>query len=331
MGCFFSVERIVVTITETRLCKAPFFLKRKRNLTHLKRIVHGIESCSSRGSLRGLFHVLILAFREELRHASVATKDASTVSYISLLVHDVRGGEGDDNLIVRTTTFSLACQCGHLEHRVVQKSLQEAAKPSRTRPLRLGKLRNRAQRSAGHAQPGVIHRKQRRVLLQQSVARFREAENKLVDSQLCQSAMHRESSHEFGNQPEAHEILRLHASQEVVLFRNVRSARRTESDGRARRAFRHRIREVNERATADEKDVSRVHGDRLPARRLASPLVGNVDDRSLDHLQERLLHALAAHVARHAAARALARHLVDLVDVHDSSLREAHVEVGSLQ
>lgn len=45
-----------------------------------------------------------------------------------------------------------------------------------------------------------------------------------------------------------------------------------------------------------------------------------------------LLHALAADVAGdHKAVAALARNLVDLVDVHDAQLGQAHVEVGGLR
>ena len=53
-------------------------------------------------------------------------------------------------------------------------------------------------------------------------------------------------------------------------------------------------------------------------------------DRSLEDLQQRLLHALARHVARDRRVVRLARDLVDLVDVDDPGLRLLDVEVGGL-
>ena len=52
--------------------------------------------------------------------------------------------------------------------------------------------------------------------------------------------------------------------------------------------------------------------------------------RSLEDLQQGLLHALTRHVAGDRRVLALARHLVDLVDVDDARLGPLHVEVGRL-
>jgi hypothetical protein len=51
---------------------------------------------------------------------------------------------------------------------------------------------------------------------------------------------------------------------------------------------------------------------------------------TLQDLQQRLLHALARHVARDRRVVRLARDLVDLVDVDDPGLRLLDVEVGGL-
>ena len=54
-------------------------------------------------------------------------------------------------------------------------------------------------------------------------------------------------------------------------------------------------------------------------------------DRAFDELQERLLHALARHVARDRGVIGLARDFVDLVDVDDAGLRFLDVVVALLQ
>src|SRR6185436_5313013 len=76
--------------------------------------------------------------------------------------------------------------------------------------------------------------------------------------------------------------------------------------------------EAGERATADEQDVGRVDLDELLVWMLATALRGNRRDRALEDLEERLLDALAADVARDRRVLALAGDLVDLVDVDDS-------------
>ena len=63
---------------------------------------------------------------------------------------------------------------------------------------------------------------------------------------------------------------------------------------------------------------------------LAAALRRHVGDGPLQDLQQRLLDALAGHVARDRGVVRLARDLVDLVDVDDPALRALHVEVGGL-
>ncbi len=63
---------------------------------------------------------------------------------------------------------------------------------------------------------------------------------------------------------------------------------------------------------------------------LAAALRRNARHRPLEDLEERLLDALARHVARDRRVVRLARDLVDLVDVDDPGLGLLHVEVGRL-
>ena len=88
--------------------------------------------------------------------------------------------------------------------------------------------------------------------------------------------------------------------------------------------------EVRERAAADEQDVRRVDREELLVRVLAPALRRHRGGRALEDLQQRLLDALAGHVARDRRVVGLARDLVDLVDVDDPGLGLLDVVVGGL-
>ncbi len=64
---------------------------------------------------------------------------------------------------------------------------------------------------------------------------------------------------------------------------------------------------------------------------LAAALRRHARHGALEDLEQRLLHAFAAHVARDARVLTLARDLVDLVDVHDAALALGDVEIAGLQ
>jgi hypothetical protein len=64
---------------------------------------------------------------------------------------------------------------------------------------------------------------------------------------------------------------------------------------------------------------------------LAPALRRHVGDGALEHLEQRLLDALARHVARDRDVHHLAADLVDLVDVDDAALARSTIEVGGLE
>src|SRR6185436_19642764 len=89
--------------------------------------------------------------------------------------------------------------------------------------------------------------------------------------------------------------------------------------------------EAHEGPAADEENVGGVDLEELLLRVLATALGRHTRRRSFDDLQERLLDALARHVTRDRRVVALARDLVDLVDVDDAALALLDVVVGILQ
>src|SRR5215472_5902031 len=83
--------------------------------------------------------------------------------------------------------------------------------------------------------------------------------------------------------------------------------------------------------TAYEKDIGGVDLEEFLLRVLAPALGRDRRHGALDDLEERLLDALAGHVAGNRRIVTLARDLVDFVDVHDAALAPLDVVVGVLQ
>ena len=105
---------------------------------------------------------------------------------------------------------------------------------------------------------------------------------------------------------------------------------RPEADGPLADPLLDDLLEAVERAAADEQHVGRVDLDEVLVGVLAAALRRDVGDGPLEDLEERLLDALAGHVAGDRRVVRLARDLVDLVDVDDPALRPGDVEVGRL-
>ena len=136
---------------------------------------------------------------------------------------------------------------------------------------------------------------------------------------------------ELGNEPEFGEVLRLDFLQQgVIHFRTAQTEVAAEAHGGVVLAGGHDLIQPDERPAADEENVGRVDLQALLLRVLSAALRGHGRDRAFDDLQKRLLHALARNVARDGHVLALARDLVDLVDVHDAALRLFNVVIGVL-
>ena len=84
-------------------------------------------------------------------------------------------------------------------------------------------------------------------------------------------------------------------------------------------------------AAADEQDVGGVDLQELLLRVLAAALRGHRGDRAFHDLEQRLLHALARHVAGDRRVVGFPADLVDLVDIDDAALRPLDIVVGGLE
>ena len=142
----------------------------------------------------------------------------------------------------------------------------------------------------------------------------------------------RQAADEFRDQPEFQQILRLEVLQDLAGLALVGPAHLgAEADRGALPALRDDLFEPGERAAADEQDVGGVDLQEFLLRVLAPALRRHRGDRALHDLQERLLHALARHVAGDRRVVGFARDLVDLVDIDDAALRPLDIVVGRLQ
>ena len=104
-----------------------------------------------------------------------------------------------------------------------------------------------------------------------------------------------------------------------------------EADARALAALRDDLLEAGEGAAADEQDVGGVDLQELLLRMLAAALRRHRSDGAFHDLEQRLLDALARHIAGDRGIVGLARNLVDLVDIDDAALGALDIVVGGLQ
>src|SRR6185312_12389029 len=141
-----------------------------------------------------------------------------------------------------------------------------------------------------------------------------------------------QAANELRDHAEAQQVVGLHALEQVVGVHLALAARvRAEAHALAADAPLDHLLQAAEGAAADEEDVGGVDLQELLLRVLAATLGRHVGDGAFDDLQERLLHALAAHVAGDARVLRLAGDLVDLVDVDDAALGALDVVVGGLE
>src|SRR5437764_3486268 len=168
-------------------------------------------------------------------------------------------------------------------------------------------------------------------LLDERVARLGEDRDEIVARELVDHRDHGQAADELGDQAVVHEVLGQDLLEELarVLVR-LGPHRRAEADPLVTDAALDHLVEVREGAAADEEDVRCVDREELLVRVLAPALRRHRGDGALEDLQERLLHALARHVAGDRRVVGLPRDLVDLVDVDDPGLGLLDVEVRGL-
>src|SRR5438874_1226323 len=218
-----------------------------------------------------------------------------------------------------------------LEHRVEQRLLDDRLERASTGSAQQRQLCDGVEASRLEDELDVVQREELLVLLHERVLGLGEDAHDVLLVKVVQRDDDRQPAHKLGDEPVLEQVLRLHVLEglghRLALDLGMRGA---EADRAAADALLDHLLEAVERSAADEKDVGGVDLDEILVRVLAATLGRNVGDGALEDLQQRLLHALAADVARDRGVVGLARDLVDLVDVDDSALGAADVEVRGL-
>src|SRR5437667_9826642 len=93
----------------------------------------------------------------------------------------------------------------------------------------------------------------------------------------------------------------------------------------------HQLFQSDERAAANEQDVGRIDLKEFLLSLLAAAFWRYARHRSFDNLKQRLLYTLAGNIASDRRIVALARDLVDFVDVNDAALTPLDIVIGVLQ
>src|SRR5688572_26900089 len=219
-------------------------------------------------------------------------------------------------------------------HRVEQHRLDDRAQAARASLALERLLRDGGERIRTDLEFDAFHLEQLAELLADRVLRLREDLHQRRFVEFLERRDHRQAADEFGDQAELDQIFRFDFRQDLahVLLALGAFHLRAEADAAGfRRTLLDDLVQAGERAADDEQDVARVDLQEFLLRVLAAALRRHAGDGAFDELQQRLLHALARHVARDRRVFALARDLVDLVDVHDALLRLLDVVVALLQ
>src|SRR6266853_269363 len=190
-----------------------------------------------------------------------------------------------------------------------------------------------AQRRFPDLELDAFHAKHLVVLLDQRILRLDQNLNQCRVVELFQRRDDRQAADELRNQTELDQILRLGLAQKPAQVLAVVGTQHlgAEADARFRGALADDLLQSVECPATDEKDVGGVDLDELLVRVLSPALRGHRRDRAFDQLEQRLLHALAGYVTGDRGVVALARNLVDFVDVDDATLRLVDVVIALLQ
>src|SRR3990172_7278062 len=220
---------------------------------------------------------------------------------------------------------------GQLVHRVQQDLFHDRAEAPRTGGPQDRLVGDRVERVVGELELDAVELEELAVLLHQRVLRLGEDVDERLLVQVVDVGDHRKSADELRDQPVLEQVLGEHLAEDrtQVLLLDAPHVGAEPDPARADPALDDLL-EPRERAAADEQDVRRVDLDELLVRVLAAALRRDAGGGALQDLQERLLHALAGHVARDRRVLGLACDLVDLVDVDDPGLGLLHVVVGRL-
>ena len=226
-----------------------------------------------------------------------------------------------------------AFQRRQLEHGVEQDRFHDRAQAARAGLAVDGALGDRRQRVLVEGQVDVLHLEQPLVLLDQRVLRLGQDLDQRRLVEVLERRQHRQAADEFRDQAELQQILRLDLAEQLADAAVLR--RRCTLAPKPIEVLRPRSEMILSRPAKAPPQMNRmlvgVDLQEFLLRMLAAALRRHRGDGAFHDLQQRLLHALARHVAGDRGIVRLAGDLVDLVDVDDAALGALDIVVGGLQ
>src|SRR6202790_2559275 len=218
-------------------------------------------------------------------------------------------------------------------HNVEQHLFEYRAQATRAGLPRERLAGNRAQRRLPDLELDAFHAKHLVILLDQRILGLDQNLNQRRVVEFFQRGDDRQAADELWNQAELDQILGLGLPQQPAQVLAVVGTQHlgAEANPRFRGALANDLLQSIKRPAADEEDVGGVDLDELLVRMLAPPLRGHRRDRAFDQLEQRLLHALAGYVTGDRGVVALARNLVNFVDVDDTALSLVDVVIALQQ
>ena len=192
-------------------------------------------------------------------------------------------------------------------------------------------MRNRPHCVVIERQLHTVESQQLLVLLAQRVFRLGQNSHQRVLIQRVKRHCNRQTTDKFRNQTELRQILRAQLFQRIrAALRRLAGQLRAETEVLLARAALDNRHNAVERAAADKEDVCRVNLNHFLLGMLSATLRRNGGNRTFEDFQQRLLHALAADIARNRRIFALAGDFVDFVDVDDAALCRVNVVIRCL-
>src|SRR6266480_696451 len=217
----------------------------------------------------------------------------------------------------------------HLVHHRLQDLFHDGAQAAGAGAAQVRLVGDGLQRVGAELQVHAVELEQPPVLLHQGVARLGQDLDERLPVQVVHAGDDREAADEFRDHPELQQVL-WHYLAELVRVGVPDPQDGVEAHPVVARALLDDLLQAGERPAADEQHVGGVDLDELLVRVLAPALRRHRGGGALEDLQQRLLDALAGDVPGDRRVLALARDLVDLVDVDDAGFGLLDVVVRRL-
>src|SRR3954453_20031455 len=269
------------------------------------------DNCVRTGLLRRLLAALAL------RRCRVARDQRR----VDVLEHDLAGDDDLRDVLARRDVV----------HDGEQHLFEDRAQTTRAGAAKDRLVGDRLERVRRELQLDTVELEELLVLPDERVLRLGEDPDERLTVEVVHAGDDRQPADELGDHAVRQQVFRHDVAEDVggvdVSFAVQRGA---EADALLADPPLYDLVETRERTADDEQHVGGVDLDELLVRVLAPTLRRHRRGRALEDLQQRLLHALAGDVTGDRGVLALARDLVDLVDVDDAGLGPLDVVVGGL-